>query len=157
MCIRDRLVNTQLPNGSYPVQKFSAEGITGRQLMQWIGQAAGRFCRATAEGKVEFSWYETLYGHTIGALPETGPQGNYSPETATLTLSGMSATAAAGVLTLSEVYGTAREGVLLLSGYAAEESGGTLTVSGIDATEESGVLSLSGAAATVLDLSLIHI
>jgi len=51
------LKNTQIPNGSYLVQKFSADGITGRQLMQWVGQIAGRFCRATAEGEIEFAWY----------------------------------------------------------------------------------------------------
>ena len=53
-----RLVNTEIPNGSYLVQKFTAENITGRQVMQWIGEACGRFCRATAEGEeVEFAWY----------------------------------------------------------------------------------------------------
>ena len=65
------LVNTGIPNGSYLVQKFSAEGITGRKLMQWIGQAAGRFCRATADGKVEFAWYEPAAGHSIGTTEKT--------------------------------------------------------------------------------------
>ena len=51
------LVNETLPNGDHPVGQFSAQGITGRKLMQWIGQIAGRFCRATAEGKLEFAWY----------------------------------------------------------------------------------------------------
>lgn len=51
------LVNTELPNGGYPVQQFSADGITGRQLMQWVGEVAGRFCRATADGDIEFAWY----------------------------------------------------------------------------------------------------
>lgn len=51
------LVNEALPNGDYPVGQFSAQGITGRKLMQWIGQIAGRFCRATPEGKLEFAWY----------------------------------------------------------------------------------------------------
>ena len=51
------LVNTSLPNGDYPVRQFSAQGITGRKLMQWVGQIAGRFCRATPEGKLEFAWY----------------------------------------------------------------------------------------------------
>lgn len=52
------LVNQDLPNGSYPVEKFSAQGITGRQIMKWIGQIAGCFCRATPAGQVEFAWYE---------------------------------------------------------------------------------------------------
>lgn len=51
------LVNGSIPNGEYPIKPFAAEGITGRQLMQWIGQAAGRFCRATVDGKLEFAWY----------------------------------------------------------------------------------------------------
>lgn len=51
------LAEGQLPNGAYAVQKFSAQGITGRKLMQWAGQLAGRFLRATPEGKLEFAWY----------------------------------------------------------------------------------------------------
>lgn len=83
------LVNTEIPNGSYLVQAFSAEGITGRQLIQWIGEAAGRFCRATDEGKVEFAWYKPVKGHTIGPMEMHGTNDfNYSfaPETGTLTL-----------------------------------------------------------------------
>lgn len=53
------LANSSIPNGDYQVQKFSAQGITGRKLMQWIGEAAGRFCRATPDGKIEFAWYES--------------------------------------------------------------------------------------------------
>lgn len=48
-----------LPNGEYAIEKFSARGITGRKLMQWIGEITGRFCRATAEGKLQFTWYKT--------------------------------------------------------------------------------------------------
>lgn len=51
------LSNSEIPNGGYPVQQFSADGITGRQLMQWIGEIAGRFCRATVDGDIEFAWY----------------------------------------------------------------------------------------------------
>lgn len=60
------LITTQIPNGDYRVQAFSAEGITGRQLMQWAGQIAGRFCRATPDGKIEFAWYEKT-AKTFGA------------------------------------------------------------------------------------------
>lgn len=52
------LVNDSVPNGDYQVQKFSANGITGRKLMQWVGEIAGRFCRATPAGEIEFAWYE---------------------------------------------------------------------------------------------------
>lgn len=51
------LMNTSLPNGEYQVQAFVANGITGRELMQWVGEIAGRFCRATPDGKLEFAWY----------------------------------------------------------------------------------------------------
>lgn len=47
----------ELPNSTYLVQKFSADGITGRKLMQWVGEICGRFCRATPDGKIEFAWY----------------------------------------------------------------------------------------------------
>ncbi len=52
------LADGNLPNGDWKISKFSASSITGRQLMQWIGQACGRFCRATQDGKLEFAWYE---------------------------------------------------------------------------------------------------
>lgn len=51
------LEETELPNGSHPVQRFSAQGITGRQLIRWIAQAAGCFCRANGEGQLQFAWY----------------------------------------------------------------------------------------------------
>ena len=51
------LANTSLPNGNYQVQAFHANGVTGRKLMQWVGEIAGRFCRATTEGQLEFAWY----------------------------------------------------------------------------------------------------
>lgn len=58
------LTNESIPNGDYQVQEFSARGITGRKLMQWAGQIAGRFCRATTDGNIEFAWY-TPSGVTI--------------------------------------------------------------------------------------------
>lgn len=51
------LANEDLPNGDYPVQAFAAQGITGRQLIRWVGQIVGRFCRATSDGAIEFAWY----------------------------------------------------------------------------------------------------
>lgn len=51
------LAEGEIPNGEYQVPKFTAEGITGRQLLQWIAQIAGRFVRATVDGKAEFAWY----------------------------------------------------------------------------------------------------
>lgn len=56
------LENETIPNGNYPVAKFAARGITGRQLLGWVGEAAGRFCTATPQGGIAFGWY------TPGAL-----------------------------------------------------------------------------------------
>ena len=55
----------EIPNGDYPVEQFAGTGITGRRLMEWIGQIACRFVRATPEGEVEFAWY-TSSGLTLG-------------------------------------------------------------------------------------------
>ena len=51
------LANENIPNGEHIVQAFTGSGITGRQLIRWVGQAAGRFVRATTDGKIEFAWY----------------------------------------------------------------------------------------------------
>lgn len=74
------LVNTEIPNGGYPVRKFSGDGITGRQLMQWIGEAAGRFCRATADGKLEFAWYAPVRGMQIHIAKEPVKDFSYTEE-----------------------------------------------------------------------------
>lgn len=52
------LTHTQLPNGNHTVNRFTAEGVTGRHLMRWVGELCGRFCRANADGDLEFSWYD---------------------------------------------------------------------------------------------------
>lgn len=41
----------------HPIQAFSASGVTGRQIMQWIGELTGSFVRATPDGEIEFAWY----------------------------------------------------------------------------------------------------
>lgn len=51
------LDNEVMINRDYPVGAFSGAGITGRQLMRWIGQLGGCFCRATVRGSLEFAWY----------------------------------------------------------------------------------------------------
>lgn len=51
------LLDGEFPNGDFYIEPFTGEGITGRQLMQWLGQIFGRFCRATADGCLEFAWY----------------------------------------------------------------------------------------------------
>lgn len=46
-----------LPGGEFQVSPFKGQDITGRMLLGWIGQAIGRFCRATPDGEAEFAWY----------------------------------------------------------------------------------------------------
>ena len=109
------LVQTELPNGSHLVQPFSAAGLTGRKILQWVAQAAGRFCRATADGKLEFAWYEQVQGHTVGASPNA-LTASYHEETATLNLEGVTAIREEGVLTLEEAAATEEDSVLTLTG-----------------------------------------
>ncbi len=56
-------------NGEYLVKKFTGEGITGRNIMQWIGQICGNFCRATKDGNIEFAWYTALDTTSVGPKP----------------------------------------------------------------------------------------
>lgn len=72
------LANESLPNGDYEIGQFYADGITGRKLLQWIGEACARFCRATSEGKLEFAWYAQRPGVAIG--PADYYQGSLSYE-----------------------------------------------------------------------------
>lgn len=51
------LANDTIPNAGFPVNRFPAAKMTGRALMGYIGQIAGRFCRATVDGQIEFAWY----------------------------------------------------------------------------------------------------
>lgn len=46
-----------IPYGDLEVQAFTAQKITGTDILSWIGQLIGRFVRATPEGKLEFAWY----------------------------------------------------------------------------------------------------
>lgn len=48
---------TDVPNGVFPVGKISGTDLTGRQLMAYLAQIMGRFCRARPDGTLEFSWY----------------------------------------------------------------------------------------------------
>lgn len=47
----------EIPNGGYPVAKFSAQGITGRQLLQFAAQLSGCFVTAGETGALTFGWY----------------------------------------------------------------------------------------------------
>ena len=48
---------SEVPNGDFPVYRFHEKGVTGRQIMRWLGEICCRFCRAAPDGRIEFAWY----------------------------------------------------------------------------------------------------
>lgn len=64
---------TDLPNGSYQIQVFYADDLTGRQLIQWAAQAACRFATITPAGKLTFSWYHSDNSSGIGPGRDSRP------------------------------------------------------------------------------------
>lgn len=46
-----------LMNGSYQVQRFAGNGITGRKIMRWIAEISATFCRANPDGGIVFEQY----------------------------------------------------------------------------------------------------
>ena len=46
-------------NGDYPIQAFTANSSTGRDLMKMVAQSTGCFIRAAANGELEYAWYVT--------------------------------------------------------------------------------------------------
>lgn len=65
------LTGPDIPNKSCLVRKFSRDAVTGRQLMQWIGELCCRFCRVSKSDptKLEFAWYE----QSGKSITPTGP------------------------------------------------------------------------------------
>lgn len=61
-----------LPNGGYNIQAFYADGLTGRQLLQWVAQASGRFARMSAGGQLELAWYGRREGVPAVVSPGGG-------------------------------------------------------------------------------------
>lgn len=51
------LANESLPNGDFQAQAFYADDLQWIQILQWAAQAACKFVRADAEGRIEFAWY----------------------------------------------------------------------------------------------------
>jgi len=97
------LVNDTIPNDGYPVQRFSADGITGRQLMQWIGEIAGRFCRATVDGKIEFAWY-TPAEISLGAAQRSAVEISYENGNLNLNVEGAEITEEEGGIVIDSEY-----------------------------------------------------
>ena len=64
------LENTTLPY--MEISAFSAQGVTGRMLLSWLGEAAGLYFFITPQGKLQGGWYETqitpLKGYRMGSL-----------------------------------------------------------------------------------------
>ncbi|WP_300282415.1 hypothetical protein [uncultured Subdoligranulum sp.] len=68
------LAGTLPRNGSYAVQAFYADGLTGRQLLQWAAQAAGCFVHCNADGALKFGWYTDARGvHSLVPGAEAAP------------------------------------------------------------------------------------
>lgn len=68
------LAGTLPRNGSYAVQAFYADGLTGRQLLQWAAQAAGCFVHCNADGALTFGWYTDARGvHSLVPGAEAAP------------------------------------------------------------------------------------
>ena len=61
----------ELPNGDFSIRPFTAEAVTGRKLIQWLGQLTGRFCRATPRGTLVFAWYAP--NTSLSVAPEEKP------------------------------------------------------------------------------------
>lgn len=59
------LANESLPNGDFQVQAFYADDLQWIQILQWAAQAACKFVRADAGGRIEFSWYAQVAGSSI--------------------------------------------------------------------------------------------
>lgn len=41
----------------YAIGQFTKSAVTGRQIMKWLGEICCSFCRADADGNIEFAWY----------------------------------------------------------------------------------------------------
>jgi hypothetical protein len=82
------LAGEPLPNGDLPVQAFQAADITGRELLQWIGEANGRFCRADPQGRLEFAWYAPAGRLTLGPEFVSRMGSHYQQGQLTLELTG---------------------------------------------------------------------
>ena len=79
-----QLGEEDIPNGHFVVDRFPHGQVTGRQLLSWIGQVAGRFCVADEMGVLHFLWY-TQAPLTAGpdlrwGLRVTEDQGNLTLE-----------------------------------------------------------------------------
>lgn len=101
------LAEQELPLGGLPISALSGEGITGRQVLGWISQLTGHFCRANAEGSIEFAWYRERNDVSIG-ITSGGGGGGYNDGV----LSGLTGSVEENTLTLSCQAEMGEEGTL---------------------------------------------
>lgn len=66
------LEDTELPNADHFISPFAAEAVTGRKLLQWLGQVTGRFCHATPQGQLRFDWYRPNTALTVAPTGQVG-------------------------------------------------------------------------------------
>ena len=85
------------PNAGLPAAAYTPQAVTGRQVLGWIAQAAGRFCRADSEGRLEFSWYEQLPGHLIDGADLGGEDVRHLCSQGSLQLAGYTTAPVGGV------------------------------------------------------------
>lgn len=92
------MAEQEIPNGAFAVAQFSADGVTGRQLIRWAAEAAGCFCRLNGQGQAEFCWYTPA---PVSVGPEAQQEGGVEclPEAVALTVPSYSAAEGAVVLT----------------------------------------------------------
>lgn len=57
-CNVDYFAPSGAPNSAFMVDKFTKNGVTGRQIMRWLGEILCRFIYADADGCVRFGWYQ---------------------------------------------------------------------------------------------------
>lgn len=69
------LADTPFPDQDYPAKPFAGNHLTGRKILSWIAQAAGRFCTADENGILHFGWYAPVSGVTIGPKKGDSIQG----------------------------------------------------------------------------------
>lgn len=46
------------PNEDFQIRQWSKSGVTGRQIMRWLGEIVCRFVHADPQGNICFVWYE---------------------------------------------------------------------------------------------------
>lgn len=61
-----QLLPEYFTNGEWPVHQFTVVNVTGRKLMQWVGELSCRFCRATPTGEISLDWYTQVDAPVFG-------------------------------------------------------------------------------------------